>query len=149
MFRQRMVQLMLPGVILVGIGVAASAPADLENPRSLAKQRLQVAQEANNAIKTMRKNRENASAEQVYRWSRRLMEAEMEMSEKKADQIAAVNAYLLRMKEIEKLAKEGYQQGEVGYLELVDAKWYVLEAESLLSRAKAEKVTRQDRITSE
>lgn len=62
----------------------------------------------------------------------------MGMSEKKADRIAAINAHLLKMKELEKLAKEGCAQSELGYLELLDAEWYVLEAESLLSQAKAE-----------
>jgi outer membrane protein TolC len=69
------------------------------------------------------------------------MEAEMGMSGKKADQIAAINAYLLRMKEMEKLAEEGYSQGEVSYTKLLDVKWHVLEAESLLSQAKAEQAT--------
>ena len=142
MFRQRILQLMLPCVILVGLGVAASAPADPEDARSLAEQRLKVAQEANDAIKAMRKTGEIAGPQQVYRWSRRLMEAEVAMSEKKADRIAAINGYLLRVKRMEELAKQGYDQGEVGYLELLDAKWRVLEAESLLSQAKARDGTR-------
>ena len=143
MFRQRILQWMLPGVILVGLGVAASAPADPENPRSLAEQRLKVAQEANDMIEAMRKALESgASSEQVRRWSRRLMEAEMGMSEKKADQIAAINAYLSKMKELEKSTKELYTDLEMGYVELLDAKWYVLESESLLSQAKAEEGTR-------
>jgi outer membrane protein TolC len=141
MFCQRLFQWMLPVVVLAGLAAAASAPADPEDRQSVAKQRLQVAQEANDAIKAMRRARENVSSEEVYRWSGRLMEAQMAMSEKKADQIAAINAYLSKVKEMAKLAKQGYEQGELGYLQLLDAKWHVLEAESLLSQAKAEEGT--------
>ena len=116
MYRRRILQLMLLCLVLVGFGVAVSAPPDSEGARSLAEQRLKVAQEANDALKALKKMREIASAEQVYRWSRRLMEAEMAMSEKDADRIAAINAFLLRVKRMEALAKQGYDQGEVGYL---------------------------------
>ena len=143
MFRRRLFQWMLPVVVLVGLGLAASAPADPESPRILAKQRLELAQEANDAIKAAIDSKAlGRDSEQVRRWSRRLMEAKVAMSEKKADQVAAINAYLLRMKELEKLAKEGHRAGEVGNLKLLDAKWHVLEAESLLSQAKAEEGAR-------
>lgn len=143
MFRQRLFQWMLPVVVLVGLGVAASAPADPESPRSLAKQRLELGQEANDAVKAGIDSKAlGRDSKQVRRWSRRLMEAKVATSEKKADQVAAINAYLLRMKELEKLAKWGCDNEEVGYLELLDAKWHVLEAEALLSQAKAEEGAR-------
>ena len=100
MFRQRILRLMLPCVILASFGVATSALTDPEEASSLAERQLQVAREADDAIRAIREMREIVVTEQIHTWSRRLMEAEMAMSEKKADRIAAINGYLLRVKKM-------------------------------------------------
>jgi len=139
---------MLPGVILAAVAVAASAPTGPEKASAIAQRQLRVAREADRALQALRKAREGPRAEQVCRWSRRLMEAERQMSEESASQIAAIDAHLLRMKAMEKLAKGVYHQGALGYWELLEAKGRVLEAECLSSQAKHAEGPRSDRSAS-
>jgi hypothetical protein len=142
MFRRYLMGWMISGIVAIALVASAVAPGKSQNPPTLAEQRLKVAQQASDAIKALRKTRRNVSSEQVYRWSLRLMEAEKGMSNKTADEIAAVNAHLLRMKEMEQRLSQAYHQWEAGHLDALEAQWYVLEAELLLSQAQGEHAER-------
>jgi len=71
---------------------------------------------------------------QLYLWARRLLTAELELRDKKADQVAAYEAHLLRMKELEGAFKKGANADKDA---LAEAKFHRLEAEIMLERAKA------------
>ena len=142
MFRRYVIACVIFAVLATGLAVTAVVLGESQSPPTRAEQRLKLAQEANDAINAMSKARENASSEQVYRWSRRLMEAEEGISDKKVDQVAAINAYLLRMKAMEQRLSQAYRQGEASYLDDLEAQWYVLEAELLLARAQGEHAER-------
>jgi RNA polymerase sigma factor (sigma-70 family) len=73
----------------------------------------------------------------LFEASKRLLEAERELSDKKADQIAALEAYFKLMKEIEEVNQARYDAGRVGIDDLAQSKYYRLEAEIWLERAKA------------
>jgi hypothetical protein len=79
-------------------------------------------------------------AQKLSRWAQRLLTAELELSDKKADRLAAYEAHLKRMKEVEdefKKEVEGVKGGE-GVADLdAEVKFHRLEAEIMLERAKA------------
>ena len=79
-------------------------------------------------------------AQKLSRWAQRLLTAELELSDKKADRVAVYEAHLKRMKEVEdefKKEVEGVKGGE-GVADLAaEAKFHRLEAEILLEREKA------------
>jgi hypothetical protein len=74
--------------------------------------------------------------QQLYRWAQRLLAAELERSDKKADRVAAYEAHLQRMKEVEDEIKKGVKGGE-DVVEVTEGKFHRLEAEIMLERAKA------------
>jgi hypothetical protein len=77
-----------------------------------------------------------------YRWSRRWMEAEREMSTKEADQLAALKAHLARMEDMEKLVG-GMVKAGVARTPADESMgtYYRLEAEDLLARANGHGAT--------
>jgi hypothetical protein len=63
----------------------------------------------------------------------------LELSDKKADRVAAYKAHLQRMKELEDEVKkevEGFK-GSEGVTDVAESKFHRLEAEIMLERAKA------------
>lgn len=75
--------------------------------------------------------------EKQYHWSRRWMEAEQELSGKKADRIAAFQRHLERMKKVESLVKELRKAGLVDEATVAAAEFFRLETEKLLAQTKA------------
>jgi hypothetical protein len=78
-------------------------------------------------------------AERLFRWAQRLLTAELELSDKKADRVAAYEAHLQRFKEMEVEFKRevGEVEGSEGIANLAEGRFYLLEAEIMLERAKA------------
>jgi hypothetical protein len=81
----------------------------------------------------------DVSYEQLYVWSWRWMDAQRASSEKVADRVAAVEAHLGRMKDVERLATGYYYDGRATADQASAAVFYRLEAELLLADARAEK----------
>jgi hypothetical protein len=76
--------------------------------------------------------------QKLHRWAQRLLTAELELSDKKADRVAAYEAHLQRVKEMEdELKKEIEEVGGEGVADVAEVKFYRLEAEIMLERAKA------------
>jgi len=71
-----------------------------------------------------------------YQWSRRWLEAEREVSDKKADQIAAAEGHLDRMKKEEAYVKDQVSSGVGSPVDLSAAKFYRLEAEHILAQIR-------------
>jgi hypothetical protein len=74
----------------------------------------------------------------LYQWSQRLLTAELELSDKKADRVAAYEVHLLRMKELEDVFKKAAERAKAGAYAAAyaEAKFHRLEAEIMLERAK-------------
>jgi RNA polymerase sigma factor (sigma-70 family) len=68
--------------------------------------------------------------------SRRLLQAEVESSQKRPDQIAAYEAHLKRMKEAEELNQARFNAGRIMVQDLAQSTYYRVEAEIWLERAK-------------
>src|SRR3954451_2138544 len=102
------------GLILAGAALASAAPDDAQKPEALARLRLEIARSAyegcETAITTPPAGEGNKlpqdvrtvmNVEQLVTWSRRWMEAERDMSGKKADQVGAVESHRKRLKKWE------------------------------------------------
>jgi hypothetical protein len=86
--------------------------ADRQVAPPIAEQRVKLAREAMRTIDKLKKMRETATNEQLYCWSHRLMQAELEMSGNDAARTAAIEKHLERMKIMEERAEEGYRSGD-------------------------------------
>jgi hypothetical protein len=70
--------------------------------------------------------------------SRRLLEAERELSAKKEDQIAALQNHLKRVTEFDKVNRERYDAGRIPIQDLSQTTFYRVQAEIWLERAREE-----------
>src|SRR5262249_2269685 len=68
---------------------------------------------------------------------KRLLQAQQELSNKKEDQISALEAYLKLTKDIEEVNQARFDAGRITIADLAESKYYRLEAEIWLERAKA------------
>ncbi len=68
--------------------------------------------------------------------SLRLYEAEKELSDKKAHQVVALDYHWQRMKEVEKIVQSQYEAGRAPLADFQEAKFYRLQAEIGLERAR-------------
>jgi hypothetical protein len=75
--------------------------------------------------------------DRIYRWSERWFKAEEDLSDKKADRIAAADHHWQRMKRLEDLVRGSYKAGAAAAIELPAVEYYRLDAEIALARAKA------------
>jgi RNA polymerase sigma factor (sigma-70 family) len=78
------------------------------------------------------------SAEEVYTWSRRWLEAEMEVNRSKAGRLAALRDHFQRMKELEKVVQARSRDGKVTVKDLSTGQFARREAEILLRQAQGE-----------
>jgi hypothetical protein len=74
--------------------------------------------------------------EEVYTWSVRLFQAQLEFSEKYNERIATLEEHVTRMKELQKKV-DTMAATLLSPKEVSAAKWYVAEAEVLLAKEKA------------
>ena len=123
------------GVLLTVVATTTDS-ADRQVVASVAEQQMNVAHEAMRTINKLQKAPAPVTSEQIYSWSHRLMQAELAVGGNDADRTDAIKKHLERMKTIEKRAEQGYRQGEIGYFELLEARWHRVEAEALLSKPK-------------
>lgn len=89
-------------------------------------------------VARMQEGQTDANAEQLYVWSRRWMDAERAASKKHTERVAAVEAHLARMKDLERLTTAHFNTGQVTSAQRTAAEFYRLEAELLLSKSGAE-----------
>jgi hypothetical protein len=75
--------------------------------------------------------------ELLYRWSRRWLNAELDLNGQKEDQVAAYQAHLIRMRELEQSTRGRWKNRTVSIEEWTGAQFYRLEAEIWLARARA------------
>jgi hypothetical protein len=120
----------------VAVALRAPAVAAPAARRDLAQTKLATARKVFEA--TVRAFQTGQSdAEKVYLWSRRWLEAQRDLSDKKAAEVAALEAHRGRMKDLRKMAEQRYRAGKVPDAEALGAEFYVAEVELWLARAKA------------
>lgn len=69
--------------------------------------------------------------------ARRVLQSQRELNTKKADQIAAIEAYLDLLKSVEQQVKQWFDAGRVQLQDYKVSEYYRLDAEIMLERAKA------------
>ncbi len=127
--------------VAVLIGTAATVSGNhvrevrpSERLKRLLKERYEAAQvEFDGRFKEFLAGR--GTQEFLYRSACRLLQAQKELSDKPAEQRAALEAHLKRMKEIEEIAKGRYDAGRIPIQDYQAARYWRLEAEIWLERA--------------
>jgi hypothetical protein len=72
--------------------------------------------------------------------SKRLVMAELDATDKRPEQISALKAHLERMKKVQDIDQGRYDAGRISIEDLSQSKYYRLESEIWLERAKAGKL---------
>jgi hypothetical protein len=87
--------------------------------------------------------REGRAPEEVlYRWSLRWLEAERQLSDKPADQLAAFQGHWERMRDVEGILRKLQGSGQVTTDEASAVEYYRVEAEMWLTQAKEQRKNR-------
>lgn len=73
----------------------------------------------------------------IYIWSRRRLEARLDLSATKEERVSAAQEHLDEMKVAEQSVSRMYESGQIDLLAKLDAEYRRLEAESWLEREKA------------
>ncbi|HMC64674.1 MAG TPA: sigma-70 family RNA polymerase sigma factor [Gemmataceae bacterium] len=117
----------------------AAAPAPEakaeEHMTKLLKERVEAAQTVVDALEEVVRAGQR-TGEVLGPASVQLLTAKRELTDNKADQLAAYQAHFKRMKEIEKTCKEQFDAGRIPSQVLGQAQYYRIEAEIWLERAK-------------
>jgi hypothetical protein len=129
---------LLLGALLASISVAPAPPEEKPAPLRppLAEARYQAAAKQFEEVWTYYRQSRTESFP-VYLWSRLLLDAQRELSDKPADRIAALEAHLARMQRLETLVKKVRRLGFGFSIDVGATNYYRLEAEHWLERAKA------------
>jgi site-specific recombinase XerD len=105
-------------------------------PSKLAKAKVDAARRTYEVV--WKNNKEGLApfAELAYRWSRRWLEAELELSDKKTDQLAAYQAHRERMRELARITRDRYRNRYNTIEEATATDYYNAEAEVWIEQAK-------------
>lgn len=146
MFHRRRSPALILGLFLVGVSFAP-APADPAQPplpperaaalTALLEARHKAAQKQFEETWVYYKQA-RIEAFQVYTWSHFVLQTEFDLSDKKADQIAALEAHLDRIRKLEALLKKVRRLGFGQAIEVGAVEYYRIEAEYWLAHAQAE-----------
>jgi RNA polymerase sigma factor (sigma-70 family) len=91
-------------------------------------------------IRTQQYKQGRGTLDFLFGASKRLLKKKWEEKDKNADQLAALQAHLDRMKKILDINQQRFEDGKESMENVVEAKYYRLEAEIWLERAKAGKL---------
>ncbi len=129
--------------LLVGICALAAvlAPGASQAPdpkKSLAQEQLALARQALKGLDQMHKNG-NLSPDnpRIASWERRQVEAVRDAGASRAEFTAALEGYVARMRDRQQLVEQLHRTARVSFVEVLDAKYRVLEAEMWLNQEKA------------
>jgi hypothetical protein len=124
------------GGIIVGLVATSLLRAGGDAPKIALKLRQAKVQAAQQTYKVTWQNYKDGLAPPVelpYRWSCRLLQAEREVSDQKADQVAAFKAHWERMREMERIERELRRSRLNPINEVTAAEFYRIEAEIWLA----------------
>jgi hypothetical protein len=126
------------GVLLAGSAGAGPDPEPAAVLGKLATQRRDAARKTYEVKWTNYRER-RAPEDTLYLWSVRWLESEKQLSDQKADQVAAYKAHWERMRELERLLDKLQRNGVTTVDEVSAAEYYRAEAEVWLLQAREEK----------
>ncbi|OAI54525.1 hypothetical protein AYO44_14780 [Planctomycetaceae bacterium SCGC AG-212-F19] len=138
MARRLLVGAGITAVVILASGLLAAPelgpPPKPEN--QLAKTRLEAARKAYGLVWQNYQEGLWSSAEDIYRWSSRWMEAERALATQKAQHVAACEAHFDRMRRLEKLVRDNYRVRVTTITVVSAAEYYAVEAEVWLAQVK-------------
>ncbi len=145
---ERRVGIGIVGIALASLAVVGSLRSETEtaeNAKELAAARVQVARRALKRIEVRRAaspvswDESGSNMKGIVAWSRRLMEAETDVSVTKTERVAAVSGHLDRLKNWRTIleVQRDTPRGDADDLDLVQ--YYLLEAKELLIAMQAER----------
>jgi hypothetical protein len=127
--------------IIFGLGLTTLLPAATEAepakvPAALAKAKVDAAHRTYDVVR--RNNREGLApfAELSYRWSRRWLEAELDLNDNKESQLTAYVAHRDRMRELARITRDRYRNRVNTVEEASATDFYIAEAEIWIEQAK-------------
>ncbi len=122
--------------VLAGLSIAPAAPDDPPKPSPLAEARYQAAVKQYE-ITWSYYQQARIDSYQVYVWSRLVLDAHRDLSQKPADRIVALEEHLARMKKLEELIRKVRKLGFGRSSDVGASEYYRLEAEHWLVQARA------------
>jgi hypothetical protein len=125
------------GLALVAFAMALLEQEQRPSQTKLLAERIATSRQALDVIERRRNDGVVSKPETVYRWSRRLMEAERALADKKDSQISALEAHLQRMQEMEDRAKAQHLSGQLSLLDYLEAQANRQEAQAWLIELEA------------
>jgi hypothetical protein len=139
MSRRILLSVVVVCVLLVAKAAVAVGAEELSQPKP-ARERLEAARNAYNESWQRFKpfTLAKGDGENVYRWSRRWMEAERDVATTRAERVAAVERHLERMKELEQeVHNYGRIHSTIPILEMAATTFYRAEAKTWLAEESA------------
>ncbi len=133
--------LLVGAVIFLGLMVttvlwAAPEGAPAKVPEKLAKAKVEAARKTYEVFWKNNKEGLVPFVELIYRWSRRWLEAELELSDKKEDRAAAYRAHWDRMRQLAQVTRDRYRNRVNTIEEVTATDFYSAEAEIWIEQAK-------------
>jgi hypothetical protein len=128
------------GGIIIGVLGSGLLQAGGDAPKVVPKLQKAKLEAARQTYKVIWQNYKEGLAPPVelpYRWSCRWLQAQREVSDQKADQVAAFQAHWERMREIERIERELRRSRVNPVNEVTAAEYYRIEAEIWLEQAKS------------
>ena len=113
-------------------------PAPPQDPASLADIRAQAGVKAFD-LAWLYYSENRIDSEKVYRWSRRLLEAQRDAADDKPGHVVACEAHLERIKKLEAKIRRIRRIGFGDSLDVLEVDYYRKEADLWLARARAAK----------
>ena len=122
-------------LVLAGLSIAPAAPDDPPKPSPLGDARYQAAVRQYE-ITWSYYQQARIDSYQVYVWSRLVLDAHRDLSEKPAGRTVALEGHLARMKKLEELIKKVRRLGFGRSYDVGASEYYRLEAEHWLAQAR-------------
>jgi LmbE family N-acetylglucosaminyl deacetylase len=134
--RGAVVVALLLGLVAAALLRAAPEAAPTRAPEQLLRAKVEAARKTYEVV--WRNNKEGLVpfAELVYRWSRRWLEAELDLSDKKEAQVTAHQAHAERMLELTRFVRDRYRNRINTIEEVTSAEFFTAEAAIWLDAAK-------------
>jgi hypothetical protein len=131
-------------LLLAGFASMGFPRADPDDEKAkalarLAKQKLEAARKTYEVLWSDYREGFRISDDTLYRWSLRLLEAEMEVGKQPADQTAAIKAHRDRMVELERLIQRVRQVRQATINEVSATEYYRTEADAWVLQGKVDK----------
>ena len=122
-------------------GGSGAGPGRITGPdpkKSLAQEQLGLARQALEVLDQMHMNGQVSPDDpRIAVLQRRQVEAVRDAGTGRAEFIAALEGYVKRMRDRQRIVEEGQRAAQVAFVDVLDAKYRVLEAEMWLNQEKA------------